>query len=150
LNGTHQPSAYADDINIVVENIHTTKKNIEALLKASKKVGPEVNPEKTKYILMSHSQKHSINKANILFEDVAMFKYTGTILTDQNCMHEELNSRLYSGNASYHSVQGLLSSRLLSTIIKVKIYKSRIWPIVLYGCGTWSLNIKGGAQTEAV
>jgi hypothetical protein len=47
LNGTQQPLAYADDVNIVGGNIDTTKVNAEALLAASKDVGLEVNPEKT-------------------------------------------------------------------------------------------------------
>jgi hypothetical protein len=82
LNRTHQLLACADDVNIVGESI----KNTEALLDASKEVGLEVNPEKTKYMLMSRSQKvgqkHSIKIANRSFEDVAQFKYLGT-LTDK-------------------------------------------------------------------
>jgi hypothetical protein len=87
----------------VEENINTVKKNTEALLDATKEVGLEVNPEKTKCMLMSLSQKtgqtYSIKIANRSFEDVAKFRYLGTTLTDQNHMHEEIKSRLNSGNA---------------------------------------------------
>jgi hypothetical protein len=125
-----------------VRQFHIT----ESLLDASKEVGLEVNPEKTKCMLMSRSQKigrkHSIKIADRSFEDVAKFKYLETTLTDQNCMHEEIKSRLNSGNACCHSVQGLLSSRLLSRNLKVKIYKTIILPFVLYGCETWSLTLR--------
>jgi hypothetical protein len=45
-------------------------------------------------------------------------------------------------NACYHSVQNLLSSRLLSRNIKIGIYKTRILPVILYGCETWSLPLR--------
>jgi hypothetical protein len=57
-------------------------------------------------------------------------------------MHEEIKGRLNSGNACYHSVQSLLSSCLLSRNIRVKIYKTIILPVVLYGCETWSLTLR--------
>jgi len=70
------------------------------------------------------------------------FKYLGTTLTDQNSIQEEIKSRLIVGNACYYLVQNLLSSRLLSKNLKIKIYRIIILPVVLYGCETWSLTLR--------
>jgi hypothetical protein len=72
---------------------------------------------------------------------VAKFKYLGTTLTNQNDILDEIKSRLNSGNACYYSVQNLLSSCLISKNLKIKIYKTIILPVVLYGCETWSLTL---------
>jgi hypothetical protein len=63
----------------------------------------------------------------------------GTTITNGNCTHIEIKRRLKPGNASYHSVQNILSSSLLSKNIKIKIYRAVILTVVLYGCKTWSL-----------
>jgi hypothetical protein len=68
-----------------------------------------------------------------------MFK----ISTEENCMNEEIKSRLNSGNACYHSVQSLLSSHLLSRNVKVKTNKTIILSVGLYGCETWSVILMG-------
>jgi hypothetical protein len=75
-------------------------------------------------------------------ERAKQFKYLGTTLTNQNSIHEEIKDRLKSGNACYHSVQNLLSSSLLSKNVKIKIYRTIMLPVVVYGCETWLLTLK--------
>jgi hypothetical protein len=53
-----------------------------------------------------------------------------------------MKSRLNSGTACYYSVQNLLSSRLISKNLKIKIYRTVILSVVLYGCETWSLTLR--------
>jgi len=78
---------------------------------------------------------------NSSFERVEDLKNLGTNLTYQNCIQEEIKSRWNSGNAFYHSVQNLMSSILLSKNLKIKVYRTIILPVVLYGYETWSLTL---------
>jgi hypothetical protein len=145
LNGTHQLLAYADDVNLLGDNIDTTK-NTETLIDASKKVGLEINVEKTKNMLLSRHQNAGRNRdikiASRSFENVSQFKYLGTTVTNQNLIQDEIKRRLDLDNACYYSVQNLLSSRLQSKNLKIRIYKAIILPVVLYGCETWSLTLR--------
>jgi UDP-galactopyranose mutase len=78
-------------------------------------------------------QNHSVSIDNSTFKRVEEFKYLGTTLTNQNSILEEIKSRLRSGNACCHSVQKVLSSRLLSKNLKIKIYRTIILPVVFHG-----------------
>jgi len=92
-------------------------------------------------MVMSRDQNagriHSVRIDNSTFERVEEFKCLGTTLTHQNCIAEEIKSRLRSGNACCHSVQNLLSSRLLSKNLKIKIYRSITLP-------TFCMSVKLG------
>jgi hypothetical protein len=72
---------------------------------------------------------------------VTRFKYFGRSATNQNLIPGEIKSRLNCGNAAYHSVQNLLSSRLLPKNVKIRIYKIVILPLDHYGCKISSLTL---------
>jgi len=120
-------------------------KSAEALIVAINVTELEITAEKTKYMVISlyqnAGQSHGKQIDNCSFEKVENFEYLGTTLTIQNSIQEEIKSRLKSGNACYHSVQNLVSSNLLPKNLKIKIYRTIILSVVLYGCETWSLTL---------
>jgi hypothetical protein len=112
---------------------------------AGKETGLEVNTEKTKHTFMSRHQNARQNRnikiANRYFENAARFRYLRTV-SNHNLIHEEIKSRLNSGNACYRLVQNLSSSRLLSKNLKIRTSKSIVLPVVLHGRETWSQTLR--------
>jgi hypothetical protein len=90
------------------------KESTESFLVDRKEIGLEVNADNTKYMVMSRDQNigrsHNIKIDNSSFERLKEIKCLGKTLTYQNYIQEEINSRLQSGNACYHSVLNLLTS----------------------------------------
>ena len=85
----------------------------------------------------------AMGKFCIIYKKIrVLIKYFGTTLTNQNSIQEDIKSRLKLGNACYYSVQNLWSSSLLSKNLKIKIYRTIILPVVLYGCKIWSLTLR--------
>ena len=63
-------------------------------------------------------------------------------MINKNSIHEKIKCRLKAGNSCYYSVQTLLSSQFLSKNMKIKIYKTIILQVVLYGYEAWSLTLR--------
>jgi hypothetical protein len=153
FDGTHQLLAYADDVNLLGDNIDSVNKNTETLNDGSKEVGLQINVEKSEYILVFHHQNAGQNRdikvANKSLENMSQVTYLVTTITSQNLIQEEAKRRLNSGNACYHSVQYLLSSRLLWRNVKIRIYTTIIFLVALYGCETWSLTLREGHRPSS-
>ena len=81
-----------------------------------------------------------------MFENVEKFKYLGVMTTNTNIVYEEIKGRIYMRNTWYYSPEKIFSSCLFSKKFIVNTYKTIILLVVLYGCETWSLTLKRGAE----
>jgi hypothetical protein len=97
--------------------------------------------DKTKYMLLSHHQSAvQINGKKTIWKYVAVQMFDND--SNKNLYIVKIKWWLRSGNACYHSVQKLLFSHLLLKNVKIRIYKTIILSVVLYGCDTWSLMLR--------
>jgi hypothetical protein len=82
LNGTHQLLAYADDVNLLKDDIDTINKNTETSIDSSKEVGLEIKIKQTKFTLLSRRQNAGQNRdrriASRSFENMSELKYLET------------------------------------------------------------------------
>jgi hypothetical protein len=92
--------------------------------------------------VFQYSPRYPLPRANRPFEKVSEFIYLGTRVKNQNLNQEEIKRTINSGTVYYHSVQNLLSSRLLPKNTKIGIYNTIILPVVLHGSETWSLTLR--------
>ena len=115
--------------------------------------GLTVHADRTKYMVMSRDQiagwSQNMKTVNNSFERVEEFRYFGTTITNQNSIHEEIKSRLKSGNACYHLVQSLLCSSLLSKNMKIFIYTELLFCLLFcmglqLGPWHWGRNVGWG------
>ncbi|KAJ4440062.1 hypothetical protein ANN_08193 [Periplaneta americana] len=122
---------------------------------------PSSPPQKRKRKLLDsatyHISSESMIYINIIFVDGLISKelwlsqrspdltlvdyFLWDQLKERNDTREEIKRRINMGNACY-SVEKLLSSSLLSKNLKVRIYKTVILPVLLYGCETWTLTLR--------
>jgi hypothetical protein len=70
-----------------------------------------------------------------------IWQNSNTTQIKQNDIHDEIKSSLNLGYSCCYSVHNLLSSCLISKNLKIKVYKTVILPVVLYGCEIWSLTL---------
>jgi len=109
------------------------------------KIGLQVNIDNTKYMIINQDTGNEGDKnIRISYEVIEKgnkFTYLGTYVTSKTEVAEKIKSRLVSGNACFYSVQKFLTSQLISRKLKMKIYRTVILPVLLYGCESWSTTL---------
>jgi hypothetical protein len=137
--------AYADDIVLLTENKENLREQAGKLLDTAKRIGLEINTEKTEYLIMQRGELADhvfpfLEVEQYKFQRVREFIYLGSILTEKNDELTEIKARLQSGNKCYYRLSNLLKTRMISKNLKIQLYRTLIRPVVMYGCEVWTLR----------
>ena len=129
---------YADDTTLMAESEDELKSLLMKLKEESGKVGLKLNIEKTK--IMASGPITSWQIGGEIVETVADFIFLGSKITaDGDCSHE-IKRRLLLGRKVMTNLDSILKSRDIIFPAKVHLVKAMVFPLVMYGCESWTMK----------
>lgn len=131
---------YADDLDAMGSEQEEVEATVAALEEEALKVGLKINVGKTKYLHLTRTT--TTQRSASRFEEVKEFRYLGSVVTSENQIKEDVKSRIKSANVAFFQVRPLFVTRLLSRTTKVRLYKTLVRPVLLYGAEAWTLTVR--------
>lgn len=138
--------AFADDIVVLAEEEEELKRTAKVLIEEAQRVGLRINQDKTECMIVTRHNKEETEGVlaieDMEFRKTRSFKYLGSTVNTNNNMEEEVMNRIKSAERCLFSVNKLFTSRLLTKTTKLRIYKTIVRPVLMYGAETWTLSKK--------
>ena len=129
---------YADDTTLMAESKEELKSLLMKVKEESEKVGLKLNIQKTK--IMASSPITSWQIDGVTTETVRDFIFLGSkIPADGDCSHE-IKRRLLLGSKVMTNLDSILKSRNTTLLTKVHLVKAMVFPVVMYGCESWTIK----------
>ena len=126
---------YADDITLITESEEELNSLLMKVKEESEKVGLKLNIQKTKIMASGPITSWQIDRETV--ETVADFIFLGAkITTEGDCSHE-MKRHLLLGRKVMTNIDSILKSRDITLPTKVRLVKTMVFPVVMYGCETW-------------
>ena len=127
---------YADDTTLMAESEEELKSLLMKVKEQSEKIGSKLNIQKTKIMASGPITSWEIDGETV--ETVADFIFLGFKITaDGDCSHET-KRRLLLGRKVMTNLESILKSRDITLPTKVHLIKAMFFPVVMYGCESWT------------
>ena len=127
---------YADDTTLMAESEEELKSLLPKVKEESEKVGLKLNIQKTKIIASSPIISWQIDEETI--ETVRDFIFLGNKITVDGDRSLEIKRRLLLGRKGMGNLDSILKSRDITLPTKVHLVKAMVFPVVMYGCKSWT------------
>ena len=129
---------YADDTTLMAESEEELKSLLMKVKEESEEVGLKLNIQKTKIMVPGPMASWDIDGETV--ETVSDFIFLGSKITaDSDCSHE-IKRRLLLGRKVMTNLDSILKSRDITLPRKVHLVKALVFPVVLYGCESWTVK----------
>jgi hypothetical protein len=107
----------------------------------AKKVGLQINTTKTKVLTQTRANNPTVQNITIGVQKIDAVKRFTVITSNCNEM-EEIQSRICRANKLYYALLPILKSKHIHRFTKIRLYKTVIHPVLMYGSETWDMTKK--------
>ena len=129
---------YADDTSLMAESKEELKSLLMKVKEESEKVGLKLNIQKTK--IMASGPITSWQTDGETMETVTDFIFLGSKITADGDCSQEIKRRLLLGRKAMSNLDIIFKSRDITLSTKVHIVKAIFFPVVMYGCESWTIK----------
>jgi len=143
---------YADDTVILASTEEELQSLFDTAVAASERLGLQINSKKTKSMVISKLTPEP--QCNLLhgqakIEQVSSFNYLGALVNSEGRCKPEIRRRIALSKDAFNRLRPLFTDRKLSRRIKIRVMKSFVWSVLLYGCESWTLTNETKRNLEA-
>ena len=129
---------YADDTTVMSENEEELKSLLMKVKEESEKVGLKLNIQKTKIMTSGPITSWQI-EGDTVETVIDLIFLSSKITADGDCSHE-IKKHLLIGRKVMTNLDSILKSRNITLPTKVHLVKTRVFPVVMYGCDSWTIK----------
>ena len=138
---------YADNTTLMAESEEELKRLLMKVKEDSEKFGLKLNIQKTKIMASGPITSWQIDGETV--GTVAEFIFLGSKITaDGDCSHE-IKRHLLLGRKVMNNLDSIVKSRDITLPIKVHLVKAMVFPVVMYGCESWTIKNAEGQRIDA-
>ena len=129
---------YADDTTLIESSKEGLIKLIEKVSVESKKKGLLLNINKTKVMTTDNTDNFNIDGKEL--EVVSSFNYLGSMISSDGLCTNEIKRRIALGRSAMTALNKIWKDKNITTKTKIKLVKSLVFPVAIYGCETWTVK----------
>ena len=134
----YQYLRYADDTTLMAESEEELKSLLMKVKEESEKVGLKLNIQKMKITASSPITSWQVDVETM--KTVTDFIFLGSKITANGDCSHEIKRRLLLGRNAITNLDSILKSRDITLLTKVHLVKARVFPVVMYGCESWTIK----------
>jgi hypothetical protein len=131
---------FADDVCAISQNRDSLQKKTDPICNIAKQIGLKINANKTKVMMVNPKTEGAIHIDDVDLESVIDFNYLGSTISADGNIVVEIKQRIGKANTAYNTLQNIWRSKIYSTKTKIRIYKSCVRTVLLYGAETWKTD----------